>query len=93
MNRSKRIERMNHLKVVIPETYSIDQCADLPFPGAFYTHGLSLHHDQLWKGFFYIPGIVKLRESRQSRGFTQDQLQCLITKISDSEDQKNQISA
>ena len=34
MNRSKRIERMNHLKVVIPETYSIDQCADLPFPGS-----------------------------------------------------------
>ena len=24
----------DQLKVVIPETYSIDQCADLPFPGA-----------------------------------------------------------
>ena len=68
MNRSKRIERTNHLKVVIPETYSIDQCADLPFPGALYTHGLSLHHDQLWKGFFYIPGIVKLRESGRAGG-------------------------
>jgi hypothetical protein len=49
MNRSKRIERMNHLKVVIPETYSIDQCADLLFPGSLYTHGLPLHHDQPWK--------------------------------------------
>jgi hypothetical protein len=37
MNRSKRIEILNHLKVVIPETYSIGQDVDLPVPGSLYT--------------------------------------------------------
>jgi hypothetical protein len=34
MNRLKRIERMNDLIVAAPETYSIDQGDDLPFPGS-----------------------------------------------------------
>ena len=46
MNRSKRIEILNHLKVVIPETYSIGQDVDLPVPDFLYTHEWSPHHGQ-----------------------------------------------
>jgi hypothetical protein len=38
MNRSKRIEILNHLKVIIPETYLIGQDVDLPVPCFLYTH-------------------------------------------------------